>query len=478
MYKIRTLLAATPILLAGTLSGCGGSGEPAENVVPTPKFTVTSLAGQGGKVAPGSTEVASGQSTSFTLSPDEGYEIAGVSGCNGTLNGNQYTTGSVASPCTVTAEFKAKTYQITLSIANQPAEKFEVKHDGFINMDIRINEPSLTLDKTEGCAGTLSPVGESGRYYQFLIQPVRQSCELKVSTRLRQIVFNISAGEGGTVYPASQTVFYGEKVVFQIEPEPRAVPVNYSPECGKIEGNQFVISKAESSCNARVVFVLGDDPVGSTVLNDTGADKCFGNDCLSLLDLQDGAHGRDAQAKKGELVKTGQGDAGFDFTKLDQQGLPLASDSTSWSCVRDNHTGLIWEVKTTTPGLQHQTNTYSWYSSNTRVAGEDPGVKNAGACQGSSCDSEGYSTAVNALKLCGRNDWRLPTLMELLGIVNNAKQKPAIDGQFFPETLPVAYWTQSYARGSKMRTVNFNDGSSGPADKSSANAIRLVSQGN
>lgn len=68
---------------------------------------------------------------------------------------------------------------------------------------------------------------------------------------------------------------------------------------------------------------------------------------------QDAVYGRDAASN---LSKVGYGPAGFDYTKLDANGDDLAEAATSWSCVRDNVSGLIWEVKTTS-GLHDANNT-------------------------------------------------------------------------------------------------------------------------
>ena len=57
-------------------------------------------------------------------------------------------------------------------------------------------------------------------------------------------------------------------------------------------------------------------------LNDTGIDWCAdvsqnNLDCpVQGYEGQDGDHGRDALARKGQLQKIGGGAAGFDFTKL------------------------------------------------------------------------------------------------------------------------------------------------------------------
>lgn len=189
-------------------------------------------------------------------------------------------------------------------------------------------------------------------------------------------------------------------------------------------------------------------------LNDTGITGCMavvGGDntyfpCpVEGFPGQDGEHGRDAVT----LTKTGGGDAGFDFTKLDADGQPLSTDATEWHCVRDNHTGLIWEVKTHDGGLRDQSHTYSWFNPDNSTNGGDSGIQDAGQCAGSACDTHAYTLAVNAAGLCGGNDWRLPTVDELLSIVHNGRTSPAIDTDYFPmeDGSAPRVWTSTAALG-------------------------------
>jgi len=113
----------------------------------------------------------------------------------------------------------------------------------------------------------------------------------------------------------------------------------------------------------------------SFTLNDTGLTYCVDNDSKMLdcpvvgYEGQDAEYGRDALAASGNLVKIGSGRAGFDFTKLDDNGNTLADSSTSWSCVKDNHTGFIWEVKTRDGGLHDRDHSYSWNNSDPTTNG-------------------------------------------------------------------------------------------------------------
>ncbi len=74
-------------------------------------FTVTPSVGTpSGSISPATPQmVASGSTTSFTLSADPGYHIDSVGGTcpAGSLSGNTYTTGAISANCTVVANFAA-----------------------------------------------------------------------------------------------------------------------------------------------------------------------------------------------------------------------------------------------------------------------------------------------------------------------------------------------------------------------------------
>ena len=68
-------------------------------------FTVTGTAGANGSIGPASSTVNQGATAALTVTPDAGYSIGTVSGCNGSLSGTTYTTGGITADCTVTASF-------------------------------------------------------------------------------------------------------------------------------------------------------------------------------------------------------------------------------------------------------------------------------------------------------------------------------------------------------------------------------------
>jgi len=173
------------------------------------------------------------------------------------------------------------------------------------------------------------------------------------------------------------------------------------------------------------------------------------------------------------------------FTKIDAGGKVLPDDAQSWNCVRDNSTGLLWEVKTADMGLHSKWHTYTWFNpdqkENGGVEGREgeaddstcgsPPVVKAG------CDTVKYVAAVNASGWCGHKDWRLPAIDELASIVDYQRFLPAISKNYFNDiVMPAGFWTSSpsAAGPSYAWIVIFDDGYLGTCVKSWNYYLRLV----
>ena len=69
-------------------------------------YVVTPSAGAGGTLTPAVAQtVPEGDTVTFTVTANPGYQIDSVSGCGGSLVGDSYTTAPVTADCTVTATF-------------------------------------------------------------------------------------------------------------------------------------------------------------------------------------------------------------------------------------------------------------------------------------------------------------------------------------------------------------------------------------
>jgi len=232
---------------------------------------------------------------------------------------------------------------------------------------------------------------------------------------------------------------------------------------GTIIDNDMVATGPLSPLNDTGITFGGNFPSGNNL-------DCSGES----IAIQDCSHGRDATNNDDS-----DGHAGFSFTKLDENGNDLPASASNWSCVRDNVTQRIWEVKTNTTGLHNTSNTYTWYDTNPATNGGANGTINGGSCTGSSCDTQGFKAAVNQASLCGYNDWRVPTVSELQGIVNYNRSSPAIDTTFFPNTRNSSFWSASPRTNftNNAWTVSFSNGSVGVNVRSILQGVRLVRGG-
>ena len=173
--------------------------------------------------------------------------------------------------------------------------------------------------------------------------------------------------------------------------------------------------------------------------------SCDSKAAKNLNKHQDGMEGRDVTTND-----YNDGYAGFSFTKIGSDGKALPANAHSWSCVKDNVTGLLWENKTADGGLHDGDNLYS----------------NTLANLGSEDEAISFVMAVSQQTLCGRRTWRLPRLDELQGIVNYsiAFPGPTIDNVYFANTPENSiYWSSSECNvfADCAWFVSFSSGSTG-----------------
>jgi PKD repeat protein len=120
-------------------------------------------------------------------------------------------------------------------------------------------------------------------------------------------------------------------------------------------------------------------------LPDTGQTKCYDNQVeIACPQPEEAFYGQD-----GNYIINPPS-----YTKLDEYGNPLPGSAPSWTMVRCNRTGLIWEVKTTDGSVHDKDNQTSWQLA-----------------------TDNFITNLNTNSFGGFSDWRIPTVNELSLII-------------------------------------------------------------
>ena len=153
------------------------------------------------------------------------------------------------------------------------------------------------------------------------------------------------------------------------------------------------------------------------------------------------------------------------YTKLDANGNELSDDATvqdGLAMVRDEVTGLVWEVKTTNSSSIHYNEfKTTWYNATDN-------------------STSGFIGKLNTNSFGGHSDWRMPTLKELTSIVDYGTYDPAIDTNFYPNTMASGYWSSTTIASNDVDNawrVDFDHGNDGEYNKSNDYYVRAVRSG-
>ncbi len=183
-----------------------------------PAATLFANAGPNGSIQPsGIVYVILGESQTFTITPDTGYEIADVL-VDGVSVGalSTYTFGNVTVNHTIEASFSILTYSINASAGTGGS----ISPSGNVNVNYGQNQTfSITPDTGYEIADVLVDGVSVGALSTYTFGNVTANHTIEASFSILTYSINASAGTGGSISPSGNlSVNYGQNLTFSITP--------------------------------------------------------------------------------------------------------------------------------------------------------------------------------------------------------------------------------------------------------------------
>ena len=211
-------------------------------------YAVTSSAGVGGGINPSNVAVDHGTTATFAVTTEAGYSLGSVSGCDGNLDGNTYTTGAITADCTVDAHFV--TAQYTLSYAAGPNGTLggdtvqTVNHGGAGTMVTAVPDSGYSFVEWSD-ASTTNPRTDSN---------VTGDLSVTASFALNSYSVTATAGAGGSIGPASQMIAHGSTATFIPVPEYGYGIATVSGCGGTLDGSTYTTGVITEACAVDASF--------------------------------------------------------------------------------------------------------------------------------------------------------------------------------------------------------------------------------
>jgi hypothetical protein len=227
-----------------SFSGCGGSDSAAPK-----SYNITGNASSGGSILPKSVSVNAGGTTTFKITPDNGYEIQSVEGCNGSLNGFDYLTAPVNTECSVSVKFKAKVYEVSssASVGGTIEPKVAAVEFGKTTTFKVVSNTDFELVSVQGCDGKLSGT-------DYVTSPVNSSCSVKATFKQKPYQISTVIKGSGSVTPATQYMSLNEQAKITINELPQTKLAQISGCNGSMDGLVYTTAPVTQSCQIAIEF--------------------------------------------------------------------------------------------------------------------------------------------------------------------------------------------------------------------------------
>ena len=228
--------------------------DPATGCVNTP-ITVTPVVVGSGTISPSFKQNVIYNSTKKfkVVATRPGYHIASVTGCNGTLTGGNYLTGSITSSCTVTATFAINTYTVTPAAklnGSMSPDAQTVNYNGTTSFTVT-PDTGYDIKSVRGCNGTWD-----GATNTFTTGPVIRNCTVTATFAPHRYTVTPAAGANGSIAPSSAVlVKYSTTKAFRVKAD-AGFQVDTVTGCGGTwtGSNPYITGPITGDCTIEATF--------------------------------------------------------------------------------------------------------------------------------------------------------------------------------------------------------------------------------
>lgn len=242
--RIAIFMASVCLVACG---GGGGSKQAESNF-----HSVSVSANEGGTLTLAQTQVADGKPTSALLVMDSHYELVSLSGCGGKLSGDTFYTGVILANCVITANFKPKSYSLTIATAlggtgmtTSPTVVYNEVGRVILSVDTGYHIKSATSTCGGSLAGNIFTTDKVAD--DCVVQPVFEVDSASVEAQT--YVVTVLSAIGGSPSPETQTVAENDHAKVDFVVDTLYTLVSVTSTCGgTLVSNRFTTDKVTANC--------------------------------------------------------------------------------------------------------------------------------------------------------------------------------------------------------------------------------------
>ncbi|BBN81496.1 hypothetical protein PA25_14810 [Pseudoalteromonas sp. A25] len=199
----------------------------------------------------------------LAISPSQGHQLKNVFGCNGQLEGNNYTTAPLTSDCKVNVTFEKQLYDVEVAINDASYGSVNISsdsnfyHGSIVRLTFYPND-GYQLKSVNGCDGQLTD-------NTYTTAELSKNCLINVTFEPLQYNVDVEINDTslGTVSVEESDFSYGSIVHLTISPNEGYEIKTVTGCSGELSNNTYITSALTQNCTVVVEF----KPIGRLMLS-------------------------------------------------------------------------------------------------------------------------------------------------------------------------------------------------------------------